>query len=204
MAAQDRNGRYTHQQGSSVVELSFDGVARGLADETISRRKALRMLGGALLGSALASIPGVAWAARGGNRVCMKFCKQTYPPGPERAQCISGSMRGEGPCFTRPGCPCPVIASAAGECPPGTHFVSEEAFCDPEAGECGCMCVRNRCMGTVTCACCRTGGPCPCIEFDPTDPCTDVIRGGWGADASGTCATCQGGGCIINMCVPDA
>jgi hypothetical protein len=43
-------------------EHSFDELARGLASGSVSRRKALRLMGAALLGSTLASIPGVALA----------------------------------------------------------------------------------------------------------------------------------------------
>jgi hypothetical protein len=45
-------------------ERSFDELARGLANGNVSRGKALRLMGGALLGSLLASIPGVAQAAQ--------------------------------------------------------------------------------------------------------------------------------------------
>ena len=44
-------------------EHSFDELARGLASGSLSRRKALRLMGAALVGGALASIPGVALAA---------------------------------------------------------------------------------------------------------------------------------------------
>jgi hypothetical protein len=43
-------------------EHSLDELAKGLATGTFSRGKALRWMGGALLGAALASFPGVAWA----------------------------------------------------------------------------------------------------------------------------------------------
>jgi len=39
-------------------ERSFDELARGLANGSISRGKALRLMGAALLGGALAAIPG--------------------------------------------------------------------------------------------------------------------------------------------------
>ena len=45
-----------------AVELSLDELAKGLATGTLSRGKAIRWMGGALLGAALASLPGVAWA----------------------------------------------------------------------------------------------------------------------------------------------
>ena len=41
---------------------SFDELARALADGSLSRGKALRLMGGLLVGGALASVPGVAWA----------------------------------------------------------------------------------------------------------------------------------------------
>ena len=49
----------------SGVIASLDELAKGLASGTISRSKALRWMGGALVGAALASIPGVAWAEGG-------------------------------------------------------------------------------------------------------------------------------------------
>ena len=41
----------------------FDELASGLASGSISRRKALRLMGAALVGGTLASIPGIAGAA---------------------------------------------------------------------------------------------------------------------------------------------
>src|SRR5215203_2258070 len=43
-------------------DRSFDELTRGLASGTLSRGKALRLMGAALVGGALASIPGIAWA----------------------------------------------------------------------------------------------------------------------------------------------
>ena len=42
---------------------SFDELAKGLANGEVSRRKALGLIGAALVGGTLASIPGMAWAA---------------------------------------------------------------------------------------------------------------------------------------------
>jgi hypothetical protein len=39
---------------------SFDELTRGLASGSLSRRKVLRLMGAALVGGALASIPGIA------------------------------------------------------------------------------------------------------------------------------------------------
>jgi hypothetical protein len=44
------------------IDASLDELAKGLATGTLSRGKAIRWMGGALLGAALASVPGVAWA----------------------------------------------------------------------------------------------------------------------------------------------
>jgi hypothetical protein len=44
-------------------ERSFDELASGLASGTLSRGKALRLMGAALVGGVLASIPGMAGAA---------------------------------------------------------------------------------------------------------------------------------------------
>jgi hypothetical protein len=63
MPTEDQSSDRSHQglpQGE--VELSLDELAKGLATGTLSRGKALRWMGGALLGAALASVPGVAWA----------------------------------------------------------------------------------------------------------------------------------------------
>jgi len=54
-------------------ERSFDSLARGLASGDVSRRDALKWLGAALLGGALAFTPKVAEAASPcgtGNRAC--------------------------------------------------------------------------------------------------------------------------------------
>jgi hypothetical protein len=49
---------------TQTTERSLDELAKGLASGTLSRGKAIRWMGGALLGAALASFPGVAWAQR--------------------------------------------------------------------------------------------------------------------------------------------
>jgi hypothetical protein len=43
-------------------EHSLDELARGLANGSVSRRKALKLMGGILAGSVLASVPGIAFA----------------------------------------------------------------------------------------------------------------------------------------------
>src|SRR5215212_11875700 len=63
MPTEDHSSDRSHQglpQGG--VELSLDELAKGLASGTLSRGKAIRWMGGALLGAALAAVPGVARA----------------------------------------------------------------------------------------------------------------------------------------------
>ena len=77
MAAEDRNGEVSTQAectGCSPRESSFDELAKGLASGTISRRGVLRLIGSATVGTVLASVSGVAWAAppEGRGRPCPK------------------------------------------------------------------------------------------------------------------------------------
>ncbi len=125
----EQGSRYTQTEGS------LDELAKGLASSTVSRRKALRLLGAALVGGALASIPGVAWAAgrKGGNRECVRCCKKKFGPGRKRGQCISAGARGE--------CPVTCDGNGGGECPPGSLLPPAVGgiSCGPleEGGGCG-------------------------------------------------------------------
>jgi hypothetical protein len=67
MPREDLSSDHSHQgvPQEGGVELSFDELAKGLASGTLSRGKAIRWMGSALLGAALASVPGVAWANAG-------------------------------------------------------------------------------------------------------------------------------------------
>jgi hypothetical protein len=52
----EQESRYTNREGS------FAELAKGLASGNFSRGKALRIMGAALVGGALASFPGAAWS----------------------------------------------------------------------------------------------------------------------------------------------
>lgn len=108
MTEQEHQNEQVHSSlDISGVITSFDDLARGLASGTVSRRTALRWMGGALVGAALAAVPGVAWAqAPSDNSACVRFCTETFPPGPERGQCISQGALGEGPCHRFGCCRC--------------------------------------------------------------------------------------------------
>jgi len=71
------------QVSEDTSNHSFDELAKGLATGTLSRGKAIRLVGGALLGAALGSFPGVAWAddcrrlgreCRRDSQCCSKNC----------------------------------------------------------------------------------------------------------------------------------
>jgi hypothetical protein len=64
MAEEEHPIRGVSPPPHAPVERSFDDLAKGLVDGTVSRRKALRLMGGALVGAALASVPGAAWAEK--------------------------------------------------------------------------------------------------------------------------------------------
>ena len=91
MAAEDRNGDVSAQGECTARESSFDELAKGLVNGSLSRGQALRLLGSALFGGVMASIPGVAWAAppEGRGRACPKGeikCRNTCC-GPEDRCC---------------------------------------------------------------------------------------------------------------------
>ena len=128
MALEEHNANHAHPE-RSTAELSFDELAKDVASGTLSRRKALRLLGAALVGSALASIPGVAWAAKGGNRECVRCCKEKFGPGRKRGECISAGARGE--------CPVTCDGNGGGNCLNGTTECPFQFGCQNNEG---CFC----------------------------------------------------------------
>jgi hypothetical protein len=142
--AEDRT-REAYDGQDITEEHSFDQLARGLASGSVSRKQALKVLGGALLGGVLASIPGVALAQNaGGNSACDEFCHTVFG-GQEAGLCTSAAARGGGPCF---------------ECTPGVgpgpNFTPPECAAGEEFNEDTCQCEAT----TVPCPG-RAAGPCP-------------------------------------------
>ena len=145
--------------GSSSIASSFDELAKGLATGTLSRGKALRWMGGALLGAALASFPGMAWAddcrrlgreCRRDSQCCSRNCVRRgddkvcrCPEGQTRCgdRCVN-RQRNErhcGECFNR----CPSGQECVrGECQGG------EPICNPPCPE-GEVCVQSPQPGTL-------------------------------------------------------
>jgi len=139
MALEDHNANHSHQE-RPTAELSFEDLAMGVASGTLSRRKALSLLGAALVGGALTSMPGVAWAAEGGNSECVRCCKETYGPGRERGQCISAGARGE--------CPVTCDGNGGGECS-GDYEPCGDVCCEFNTRECVTIGGRPHCVCEV-------------------------------------------------------
>ena len=158
----ERRSRYT------MGEPSFDELARGLAVGTVSRRKALRLVGAALVGGALASLPGAAWAARGGNSACAKYCSTLFTEGTAaHEECVSQGTRGTGPCFAcgGPGNPAPTC---------GINQTLNTTTCRCE----GPVCPAGSTIGTP-CGTCLDGAPRNCFcnrrAEDNSPVCTSPI-----------------------------
>jgi hypothetical protein len=168
MAAEGPNGEVVTQGEctdcgtNASSESSFDELARGLADGTLSRRRALRLLGGALVGASLASFPAAAWAAckhpfrkctanrqccsrrcirnpQGNGRICGCPTGQTLCPAGN--QCVTCTNSGEVVDLTT--CKC--------ECPTGTELCG---------GQCVSSCTGGEVLDPTTCQC----GPTACPE----------------------------------------
>jgi hypothetical protein len=115
---------------------SFDELTRGLASGTLSRGKALRLMGAALVGGALASIPGIAWAK---PKPAGAKCNHNH-------QCASGQCGVDGRCLgggpiCTPSCPancsCALAADGTTIC---TNTFGLIRFVPLEEGGCG-LCV---------------------------------------------------------------
>jgi hypothetical protein len=157
----------------------FDELAREMASGSISRGKALKLMGAALLGGTLASVVGVGEAAadRGGCKRNGKHCKRG-------TQCCSGFCSSSGTC----------VGGLGGGCAPdGEQCGNVNAFCC--SGNCSnglcraaarriiCHCndgiVINTCSSTLECGddaelfCttqCAVHSDLSFLSCDPTPP----------------------------------
>ena len=136
MAGEDLH-REDHRE-DNTGEQSFDELAKGLANGSISRGRAIKMMGTALLGGVLVSIPGVALAdhnaghggggggggggARGGSQGC--------PSGQVR---VKGRCQPLGACDQHRDCASPEDLCCNGVC---TNVVFDRNNC----GACGNVC----------------------------------------------------------------
>lgn len=112
MSVEDKEFRVVSVHEEATEEYSFDALAKGLASGTISRRKALKLAGSAILGAGvLAFFPGAATAAEGarcpsGDTGCNVECRGRIA---RRRDCrcirtIGGNRRCVRPCCSNRGC----------------------------------------------------------------------------------------------------
>ena len=129
--------RDVRSQEDIPEESSVDKLAKGLASGTVSRGRALRLVGGALLAGVLTAIPGVAQAAPcpSGQTKCGKGC------------CSGGEtcVKGSG---AAPRCVCPTDQVCGTQC------------CRPAE-----LCCTLDLSGTQGCRTTEQG--CPVIVFPP-------------------------------------
>jgi hypothetical protein len=193
MPKEDHISDRSHQslpQGG--VELSLDELAKGLASGTLSRGKAIRWMGGALLGAALASVPGVAWAddcrrlgreCRRDSQCCSRNCIRRgddkicgCPQGQSRCndRCVNLERNENhcGECFNR--------CDEGQECVEGV--CGGEPMCVPTGSTCNAdsECCSGICNGT--CACKGSGSTCSADSECCSGNCS-----------SGTCSACPTG-----------
>ncbi len=145
MPAAEQSGEVTNREGMTR-ERSFDELAKGLANGSVSRGRALKLLGAVLVGGVLASIPGLAWAQQG-------------PPESRGRPCPKGAIKcGDTCCFS------PEDRCCRGVC---TNVVFDRSNCGRCGNECapGEDCCGERCVPLNTsqnCGCCG----CGCLETE--------------------------------------
>jgi hypothetical protein len=181
-------------------ERSFDALATGLASGSISRGRALRLMGAALVGGTLASFPGVALAAKGGKSSCAKFCQSLFGANtPQEAQCVSQGTKGQGPCFTctpetlcgpnftKPTCTVTgqtySCSTCQCECPSGQEVCGSTCGCPT-----GQTCQNGTCVTLgVTFICrCQESTEIICVPQECSDAAVDAV-------CSSVCGTGDGG-----------
>ncbi len=160
-------------------EHSFDALAKGMASGTVSRGQALRLMGAALVGGTLASIPGIA-SAKPPLRPNGRKCKQS-------SQCVSGNCAG-GECsaFLRNGETC--IANE--QC--FSSNCSTDGVCSVGGGGCPTNCSRHdRADGTGTvCIDCSVGCPSGITDCSQCPEGTTCVMGGTFAPDFGCGVAC--------------
>ena len=134
---------------ANVREHSLDELAKGLSNGSISRYRAIKLMGAALLGGVLFSIPGVAWAKpKPGKCIKNKHC-------PAGQTCVGGQCQAAGGCI--PG---------TGEC-----TADEQGVCVATVDG-GTACVCSFGCFALTCADC---GPTEVCHVNPNDPSSSIV-----------------------------
>ncbi len=167
-----------------TTESSLDELAKGLATGTLSRGKAIRWMGGALLGAALASFPGVAWAD--GCRRLGRECRRD-------SQCCSNNCVRRGD-------------DKVCGCPQGQRRCNDRCV-NPKRNENHCGSCSNRCQTDQSCVggvCCPDAQVCGtgtsltcCAEGEECDQ--GVCSGGEPSCIPPSAIPCNGGD--VESCV---
>lgn len=161
MPPEDLPRRYDDDQQDTVEEYPLDELAKALADGTIPRRRALKMLAGALLGSSLLALflPGAAaWAnveqhiGGGGRR------RHHHRRRGGLLVCPTGTALQS--------CSVPRTCASTTTCPPD---VAAECAQNPDTNLRGCCPVLlEGGIGGIACiiqlACVPPGTPCPLVQ----------------------------------------
>jgi hypothetical protein len=210
MAAEGHNGGSSPSENPTRVEHSLDEVARGLADGTLSRGKALKWMGSALVGAALASVPGVAWA----NDRCPKGESRCN----DRCVNLKTNERHCGSCRNRCGSKqtccggrCVNLKRSERHCGSCSNRCAEGEECDH--GVCtGGTCPQERTLTEGDCNCafhCGDSFPSPATcQDNPNCLCYETTEHTGFCAGSGDCAqTCtssdqcpSGWKCVRNTC----
>jgi len=193
----------------SEVISSFDELAKGLATGAVSRRKALRWMGGALVGAAFASVPRVAWAdddrcpegqTRCGERCvnlqtnerhcgsCSNRCRSTQTCCKGRCVNLQTNERHCGSCSNR----CPEgqeCMAGVCQCPGGGEFYegyNPECKANEFFNTTTCKCEPTTCPEVICCCDCFRGVPLGCrTDFTTRDQCTNWCFGELGGEGAG-------------------
>jgi hypothetical protein len=131
-------------------EQFFDDLARGLDDGTISRRRALKLVGAAALGAAL--IPVMPKQAEALSRRARRRCRRKGGIPLERGNCHCAFTCDSNPsrfhCQSTTDCICLRTASGRGFCAAGTMFAADKCVnTTPCASGSVCVVIRG-CSGS--------------------------------------------------------
>jgi len=179
MAAEEHDGGRAPSVNPTEGDHPLDEVAKSLATGTVSRRQAVRWMGGALLGSVLAIVPGVeAFAApkpaKGrcptGFVNCRGTCVKTQSNSSHCGGCFIQCSQNETCC----GGQCSDLCSDSSNCgfcgntcPEGRVCQGCGCVCQSGTVECGGECVSDSCpegqiINPSTCQCeCPSNTNCP-------------------------------------------
>jgi hypothetical protein len=159
-----------------TAESSFDELTRGLASGSISRGRALRLMGAALVGGTLASL-GV-----GGVAVADNECKPTGKKCRKNAQCCSGKCEGN---ICVAACPSGQVL-CGGSCVSNSCPTTGQSF-NTTTCKCECPSGQEVCSGSCVTSC--TGGQVLNSSCQCECPSGQVLCGG--SCVSSSCPTGQ-------------